>query len=326
MLLIGIALHHLHLSAFARCDGFFHLRYLRYLRSSKNKKCGPTCSYASHLPLTFCFQYYWASFAVVLPQAPACSEYKADVKYSVRMLCLVQDHAQLWNFAESPGRSLLLARCTVSSLWLALTRAGPTYSWASFACFTIFKVAFSYVKHGWGRSCIVWRVECLWTLAILIAAVWSISLFDHRIRLIDSAFLQHFRYLQTRVTSSVQQGEQNSQKNSLGPYHLPPTALWVSLLFPFVRSKSPDAPPLTCHCLRLALCIMENNMETTRHDLCFPVHLSFSLLCPCAARWRLQRWCSVGLILNSICRQSSLQSEYYHSSELFASPCYIYYS
>lgn len=167
----------------------------------------------------------------------------------------------------------------------------------------------------------------VWTLAIL-AAVWSLSLFDHRIRLIGSAFLQRFRYLQTWVTASVQQGEQNSQKDSLGPYHLPPTALWVSLLFPFVLSKCPmlNAPPLTCYCLRLALCIMENNVETTGHDLCFPVHLSFSLLCPCAALWRRQRWCSVGLILNSIRRQSSLQSEYYHSSELFASPCYIYYS
>lgn len=174
---------------------------------------------------------------------------------------------------------------------------------------------------------IVWCVGCLWTLTILIAALWSTSLFGHRIRWIGSASLQHFWYLQTWVTALVQLGEQNSQQNSLGPYHLP-TALGVSLLFPFVVSKSPvlNAPPLMCYCLRLALCIMENNMETTRHDLYFPVHLSFSLLCPCATRWGLQRWCSVGLVLNSILRQSSLQSEYYHSSELFASPCYIYYS
>lgn len=58
------------------------------LGSSKHKKCGPTCLYAGHLSVTFCFQYYWASFAVVVPQAPACSEHKADVKHSVRMVKL----------------------------------------------------------------------------------------------------------------------------------------------------------------------------------------------------------------------------------------------
>lgn len=56
--------------------------------SSKNKKCDPMCSYAGHLPLTSCFQCYRLSFAVLLPQAPACSEYKADVKHSVRMVTL----------------------------------------------------------------------------------------------------------------------------------------------------------------------------------------------------------------------------------------------
>lgn len=202
----------------------------------------------------FAFQCYWARFAVVLSQAPACGEYKADVKHLIRMLTLGTHSClalklcrRLWKISVS-GRS-----CCVQPM--AYFDLNKSY---------VLELILIYVKLDWGRSCIVLCVQkscwCLWTQPGLIAVMISISLFSLLLKLVGSLLPQLFQYRQTWVTASVWRGE-NSRQNSVGTNHLSPSAILENLLFPFVTSKSLalNACPLMWYHLRLALCITENN-------------------------------------------------------------------
>lgn len=188
------------------------------------------------------------------------------------------------------------------------------YTKASFACFNIFKLAFICVKLDWGRNCIV----LCWEKMLMSLGAVSINGNGENGQLVwSSAQIDWFSF---SAAFSVP-ADMSGCINVVGEWgcKIPSKIQWeliIYLLQSFEKifsfllwqartwcwmhiSWCAITWDLSCASLRITV-------EITRHDLCFPVHLSFSLVCPCDAQWKLQRWCSVGLILNSIHSQSSL--------------------